>query len=116
MTDVVIEKDALLRLLKVIGGDPEDLQELLEDFEETTPNTLQEMKDAAANGDLAALRISSHSLKANGRDFGAMALARACEHLEEACRNGTVGDPVAEVDAISAELTRARAALSEVSL
>ena len=116
MTDVVIETEALQRLLNVIGGDPEDLQELLEDFEETTPNTLREMQDAAASGDLTALRISSHSLKANGRDFGAVALASACAQLEEACRNGTVGDPVAEVDAISKELSRARAALSEVAL
>ncbi len=116
MNEVVIEKEALQRLLNVIGGDPDDLQELLEDFEETTPTTLQEMKDAAANGDLTALRISSHSLKANGRDFGAMALARACEQLEEACRNGSVDDPLAEVAAIAAELTRARAALAEVTL
>lgn len=116
MSEVVIEKEALQRLLNVIGGDPEDLQELLEDFEESTPTTLQEMQDAAANGDLTALRISSHSLKANGRDFGAVALARACAELEEACRNGTVEDPLREVAEISKELSRARMALSEISL
>lgn len=116
MTHAVIEKHALLRLLDVIGGDPDDLQELLEDFEETTPGTLQEMKDAAANDDLTALRISSHSLKANGRDFGAVALADACAQLEQACRDGTVQDAVAEVHAISEELSRARAALSEFTL
>ena len=81
MSEGVINKAALQRLLDVIGGDREDLAELLEEFETSTPQTLAEMQAAAAAGDLGALRIASHSLKSNGRDFGADALATACDPL-----------------------------------
>lgn len=116
MSDDVIDLQALNRLLEVIGGDPEDLDELLEEFEDVGPSTLKSMQAAAASGDFDALRIASHSLKSNGRDFGATALAKACEDLEHACKAGEVGDPVAQVQAIAAELDRARAALKAVSL
>lgn len=116
MSEDVIDRGALKRLLDVIGGDPEDLGELLEEFEEVTPKTLAQMAEAARSGDLNALRISSHSLKSNGRDFGAVALASACEALEHACRDGSVDDPVGRVTVISEELERARAALARISL
>ena len=116
MSEDVIDLEALKRLLDVIGGDPEDLDELLEEFEEVGPSTLKNMQDAAASGDLDALRISSHSLKANGRDFGATALSKACEGLEHACKSGEVADPVGQVEKIATELDRARAALKAVSL
>ena len=111
----IIDQAALNRLLEVIGGDPEDLAELIEEFETTTPKTLAEMQVADTSGDLDALRISAHSLKSNGRDFGATALATACETLEHACKIGDVADPVAQVSAIGDVLTEARAALSNLS-
>ena len=116
MSDDVIALAALKRLLDVIGGDPEDLDELLEEFEEVGPSTLATMQSAAASGDMDALRIASHSMKSNGRDFGATALAQACEALEHACREGAVADPEAQVQAIANELESARAALKTVSL
>lgn len=116
MSDDVIDLEALRRLLEVIGGDPEDLEELLEEFEEVGPSTLKTMQDSASADDLDTLRISSHGLKSNARDFGATALATACEVLEHACKAGEVEDPVAQVQAISVELDRARAALKAVSL
>nr|WP_276562389.1 Hpt domain-containing protein [Hoeflea prorocentri] len=103
-------------MLDVIGGDRDDFEELLEEFEESTPQTLQKMTEAAQSADLDALRIASHSLKSNGRDFGAAALAAACEALEQACREGSVDDPQARVTEISEELQRARAALAGVEL
>lgn len=112
----VIDQAALKRLLDMIGGDPEDLDELLEEFENDTPKTLQTMTEAAQSADLDALRIASHSLKSNGRDFGAVALATACEALERACQEGSVDDPVARVREISEELQRARTALAGVSV
>jgi HPt (histidine-containing phosphotransfer) domain-containing protein len=116
VSDDVIDLEALKRLLEVIGGDPEDLDELLQEFEDVGPSTLATMQSAAANGDIDALRISSHSLKSNGRDFGATALAEACETLEHACKAGDVVDPVSQVRTIAVELDRARAALKSVSL
>jgi len=111
MTDEVIDRAALKRLLDVIGGDPDDLAELIEEFETVTPDILETMKSAANAGDIAALRISAHSLKSNSRDFGAVALAGSCEALERDCHGGDVDDPVARVAVIGSQLDAARAAL-----
>lgn len=111
----MIDTAALQRLLNVIGGDPEDLAELLEEFETSTPATLEAMQQAADAGDLDALRIGAHSLKSNGRDFGAVRLAAACERLEADCRAGAVSDPRGRVAAIALELAQARAALARTT-
>ena len=116
MSDEVIDLEALRRLLDVIGGDPEDLDELLEEFEDVGPSTLATMQGAAATGDLDALRIASHSLKSNARDFGATQLATSCETLEHACRDGAVDDPEAKVQSIAAQLEDARSALKTIQL
>jgi len=112
MTDHTIDMAALQRLLNVVGGDPEDLQELLDDFVESVPETVAKMKEAGQSGDLTALRIAAHSLKSNARDFGASTLASLCEALEHACRDGAVDNPVAAVEKIEAEEEAVRAALS----
>jgi HPt (histidine-containing phosphotransfer) domain-containing protein len=115
MVDEVIDRTALKRLLDVIGGDPDDLAELIEEFETVTPGILETMKSEAKVGDFEALRISAHSLKSNSRDFGASSLAQSCEELERDCRDGDVGDPSARVAVIGTQLDEARAALKDAA-
>ncbi len=115
MREAVIDPAALEKLRDVIGGDPEDLAELIDEFHAVTPEVLAAMKSAADANDLEALRISAHSLKSNGRDFGAVALASSCETLERDCRNGSVEDPVGRVSLIGNQLEEARAALRETT-
>lgn len=116
MSGDVIDRAAIDKLLDMIGGDPEDLQELIDEFNEETPAIVATMDSAAQAGDMDALRIAVHGLKSNGRDMGALALADLCADLEHACKDGTVTDPVGQVSAIKAELTRATTALSGLSL
>lgn len=116
MSTEIIDHDAIRRLLNVIGGDKEDLNELMEDFEESTPILVDKMKAAAAEANLDSLRISAHSLKSNGRDFGALALATLCEKLEHACKAGEVSDPVEKVEEIGRALDAARDALRGITL
>ena len=108
MTEEVIDSEALEKLRDVIGGDPEDLAELIDEFDTVTPEVLATMKSAAGTNDFEALRISAHSLKSNSRDFGAVALASSCEALERDCRNGWVDDPVGRVALIGCPLPRRR--------
>lgn len=111
-----IDRKALDRLLELIGGDLEDLQELVDEFEQSTPDLVVTMRTAVVESDVASLRIAAHSLKSNARDMGATTLAALCEALEHAARDGAVdapGDRVAEIDS---ELTRARSALAAMSL
>lgn len=115
MADDVIDQSALKRLLDVIGGDREDFLELVEEFQGSTPQLLEKMQAAATNGDIDALRVNAHSLKSNGRDFGATALANDCEALEHACREGSVDDASGRVEAIATKLAEARQELTRLA-
>ncbi len=115
MPNDVIDKEALARLLEVIGGDPNDLAELLEDFKSEAPAMLAKMQSAAVAEDLTALRISVHSLKSNARDFGATELAKLCEALERDCHRGDMDDPIDRVGKVADELGRAQSVLAEIA-
>jgi HPt (histidine-containing phosphotransfer) domain-containing protein len=112
----IIDHDAIQRLLSVIGGDKEDLLELLEEFEMSTPILVDKMKTAAAEANFSSLRIFAHSLKSNGRDFGAVTLASLCENLERACKSGKVSDPLEKVKEIGRALDAAREELRGIKL
>ncbi len=116
MSTEIINRDAIHRLLSVIGGDKEDLLELLNEFEESAPLLVGKMKAAATEANLDSLRISAHSLKSNSRDFGAVTLADLCENLEHACKSGEVSNPVEKVGEIVRALDVAREALRGISL
>lgn len=116
MSTDIIDQDAIRRLLNVIGGDREDFIELMEEFEESTPPLVDKMKSAVAESDFNSLRISAHSLKSNGRDFGAVRLAALCEELEHACKDGNVSGPAEKVEEIGQALNAAREALRSMTL
>lgn len=115
MSDDVIDRSALRRLLKLIGGDPEDLGDLLRDYQDQAPELASRIGAAARSNDLEALRIAAHTLKSNARDFGAMRLSAICEELEQECRSGAIADPVSKADAIASEEAAARQALGNVA-
>lgn len=112
MTAPRIDPAALQRLLDVIGGDREDLQELLEDYLDTAPRLAAEIRAGAEIGDADAMRIAAHTLKSNARDFGAMKLSALCQELEQACREKSVTEPLAAAAEIEAEERAAAAALA----
>lgn len=116
MQDAAIDLQMINRLLDMIGGDLEDLRELIDEFEQTTPALVDTMRISVSQGDLAGLRIAAHTLKSNARDMGAMALTDLCATLEHAARDGSVDDPDRQVAAIDAELTKARSALAQMTL
>lgn len=107
----LLNHQALKRLLDVIGGDEEDFEDLRQEFLNTSPELIETLKEGCAQGDLAAMRVASHSLKGNARDFGATSLAEVSAALETACKAGD-GDAAAQlVDRVAAAEAEARAAL-----
>ena len=112
----VIDPVALKRLLDVIGGDPEDLQELLDEYCAGAPTQAASIREAAQAGDLDAMRIAVHALKSNARDFGATRLAELCQSCETACRAEALDDLVAAAREIEIEERTARDELSEVDV
>jgi len=116
MTGEVIDQRAIARLLEVTGGDPEFLQEMIEEFDNTAPGLVESMRQAAMAGDLDRLRISAHTLKSNSREFGAFTLGTLCETLEHACRDGMLAEPGTIIAEIHREVDMARSALAQLQL
>ncbi len=112
----ILDMAALKRLLDVIGGDPEDFEELRTEYVETAPEIITTMKEAAAAGDIDGLRVATHSLKGNARDFGAIALGEFCMALEAECKANDVLDPVASVAEIETAEAEARTALTSLEI
>ena len=111
-----IDPTALKRLLEVVGGDLEELEDLRNDYLEDAPDLAQRLLDAASRGDLTALRIAAHTLKSIARDFGAARLAELCATLEKACIEGGPEDPLGLAKRIRDEEDSARRALSGLNL
>ena len=116
MTEDTIDITALAKLKDVIGGDMEDLKELINDFIASVPAQIAKMQPEVDNQDWAALRIASHSCKSNGRDMGATALTALCAELELQCKNGVPVDPAAQISAIEAAAQNAANALTALDL
>lgn len=116
MTNDVIDTTALTKLKDMIGGDPEDLSELVEDFLETFPSQAADMRNQATLEDWSALRITAHSCKSNARDLGATALSALCAELELQCKSGQPDAAVDQIDAIDAAGQTALTALRELDL
>jgi two-component system, sensor histidine kinase and response regulator len=77
----VYDDQALARL---VGDDPAVLAEFRQRFVLTGIKTMDAMRRAANNGDLASLGNLAHRLKSSCRVIGAMSLAECCDRIEHA--------------------------------
>ena len=111
-----IDLSALRKLKEMIGGDAEDLAELVEDFLESLPEQLAEMRQAQSAQDWSALRIAVHSCKSNARDMGATDLAERCRVLELQCKEGAPSDLEAQLSGIVAASNQAVDALRTIEV
>ena len=117
MTDpAIIDRAALKRLLTVIGGDEEDLAELVDDFSDSAPALAKTISEAMQSGDSDAMRIAAHTLKSNARDFGAVHLSKLCEAMERALKEETPESLGWAAEEIATQTAEAVTALAEVSL
>lgn len=105
MDDQVIDSSALSRLLAAIGGEHEDLAELMTDFIEGAPQLVRQLCDSGARADWQSTRIAAHTLKSDSRNFGAVQLESLCKSLEDQCKAGDVPG----FDAIAAQIVKAEA-------
>lgn len=112
----IIDKAAIDRLLDVIGGDTDDLKELIEDFGEIAPELVENMQQAVLEDDIDRLRIAAHSLKSNARDLGAVDLAQESAALEAACAEGGIEDAAARVEVIAGAVANSVQALNQVAV
>ncbi|MEQ8651009.1 MAG: Hpt domain-containing protein [Kiloniellales bacterium] len=114
MSETIIDKAALERLLDVIGGESEDLQELIDDFIDNAPNLAGKIESAGGAGDWDSVRIAAHTLKSNARDFGAIQLADLCASLEQQCKDQALETPEITIAMIVEQEQKAREALTSL--
>ena len=107
-----IDRKILTRLLEDIGGDTAVLGELLRAYLDDTPRLLQDLEQAAAAGDTAALGMTAHTLKSTSASMGATALAALCEELGHKLRSGAAADRREHCARIAAEFERGRVLLA----
>lgn len=109
-----LDLNAINRLLNAIGGEFEDFQELLDDFKSTAPDLVAAMKAALLAGDINKIKIATHTLKSNARDFGASTLTELSGEAERRCREGETEGLAALVEQIEQQTQEAFDALDKL--
>ena len=111
MTEGTLDSRVLDELRASVGGDPEFVAELIDDFLDDAPRQLQTLRESATSGDAEAARRAAHTLKGNARTFGATDFSTLCLEGETAAANRDLDAVAAQLDVIEDEWTRVRASL-----
>jgi HPt (histidine-containing phosphotransfer) domain-containing protein len=109
MNESVIDRAVYAELQDTTGA--EFVAELVDTFLEEGPGMLAELRAARAEGNAERFRRAVHSLKSNGRAFGAVKLTALAREFE---LKGLDADPARDVvglAALEAEYARAAAEL-----
>ncbi len=114
MARAIIDVATIRQLKAVIGGDTEDLTELIHDFVSTLPRQVERMEAQSIACDWIALRITSHSCKSNSRDLGALRLGDLCAELELQCKVGAPTGLGDQLNAIHEEAIAVHETLSKL--
>src|ERR1039458_6570277 len=75
------------------------------------PRYLDEIAQAAANGDGEALRSAAHAVKGSAGNLGAMLLAKAAKEVEDLAESGRLAEATEAVDRLPAEYALVHQAL-----
>ncbi len=84
----LVDQGHLDRLREILGGDPAEVAELVDVFQEEAPGYLSAMERALAAEDHDQLRQAAHGLKGTSGTLGARRLQALCKELEEEARQG----------------------------
>lgn len=101
-----IDRNTLNKLLEIVGGNQDDVIEIVSSFLEEGPTLVDALQKSAVTSDLEVLRRSAHSLKSNAKDMGALDLAATCARIESLAAKGAAPDS-AEVERAAAEMQEA---------
>jgi CheY-like chemotaxis protein len=108
-----VDEGVLSRLAESMGGDEMFVAELIEQFLSDSPELLAAARRALEANDAAEIRRAAHTLKSNAATFGANELAERSKALEDAARDGALGDGPVMLERVSTELERVHAALRD---
>ena len=109
MDEAVIDRAVYAELRATTGA--EFVAELVDTFVEEGPGMLAELRAARAEGNAERFRRAAHSLKSNGRTFGAVKLAALAREFGLKGLDADSTRDVAGLAALEAEYARAAAEL-----
>jgi CheY-like chemotaxis protein len=109
----VLDTEALEQL-RARAGDRAFMVELVETFLRDAPALLETLRSALQDAEAQQLRRAAHTLKSNGRVFGATRLAAFCQELETIARAGSFVGAAELVARIDEEYARVADALQAV--
>jgi HPt (histidine-containing phosphotransfer) domain-containing protein len=104
-----------LAQLEAAVGDPRFVRELISTFLNDAPGLVGTLRSSLEQRDLEELRRAAHTLKSNGRTFGATTLATLSEELERSAQTGALGDAAELVSRTEREYARVEDALEAMA-
>jgi len=84
------DRSALMKLAELCEGDMDMLRTMVESFIQGARSSVEELSKALAASDVAAARLTAHSLKSASAQYGAVAVSEVCRKVEGAAERGDV--------------------------
>ena len=112
-TSPSIDRETLTTLFDSLGGDPDFLAELLDEYFKDAPAQFQTLHEALITGNAETFRRAAHSMKSNSANFGAMTLSGMCKELEEMGRTGQLDGAAPLIVQAETEYQRGKSALED---
>ncbi len=100
--------------LERVVGDQAALQEILQQFTDYLPETVNKLKALISDKELDALQKEAHSLKGAARNLSANAIAEAAFNLETACKENNVKEVPERIEEIEKEICRFNESVSRI--
>ncbi|MDH5229119.1 MAG: Hpt domain-containing protein [Gammaproteobacteria bacterium] len=107
----ILDNETIETLKDVLA---DDFALLIDTFLSDAPKRIEEIKNAIASTDIAAIEAPVHTLKGSSGNIGGNDLFAACEALLVQVRENQVLDPVAMLGAIEAEYARLKPELESM--
>jgi HPt (histidine-containing phosphotransfer) domain-containing protein len=107
-----LDRPTIERLRETLGDD--FVVELIDTFLADAPPMLQDLKRGIEQNDANLMKRSSHTLKSNSANFGAMVLSGLCKELEEQSKAGEMDGAGERAALVETEYEKARVALEAV--
>ena len=99
-----IDITALESYKGIMGDEYEDFViDIIDTFIESSPETMAELQIAFNQNDSETLRRAAHSLKSNGKTFGAIKFSRMAFELEQIGKSGDLACVTNELDNLNCE-------------
>jgi HPt (histidine-containing phosphotransfer) domain-containing protein len=100
-----------LAQIEAAVGDPAFVRELISTFLNDAPRLVRTLRSSLEQRNSEEVRRAAHTLKSNGRTFGAIALASLSEELEFSAHRGSLASADDLVTQIEKEYVRVAGAL-----